>query len=778
MDAEALNKLFIAGGLSEAKAKDTVKSKALCGNFAAVLAEAGVSESKPVGEGTRGALLYNLAAKFPAVVPVEKRSMILKYILSDEIKNDAQLNGALDYVKSNQLESSVEGFKKASGIGIVVTEAQIKSEVNKILEKHKVELVANRYKFPAGKILGEARSVLKWGDGKTIKDSVDAAILAILGPKTEADLAKPAKVKGPKPAKPAAKEKDAKVAAESEYKGAVANFHLPGENHKTDGYVVTTKTMDLLKKHVKVTGGKVWTRFPPEPNGILHIGHSKAMNLNFNYAKKMEGKCYLRFDDTNPETESVEYVNGIKDMAEWLGHKPWKVTYSSDYFDELYALAVELIKRGKAYVCHQTAEQMFEERGGESKGARHESPFRNRPVEENLKLFEDMRKGKFPEGGATLRMKMDMTDGNPQMWDLVAYRVKYSAHHRSGDKWCIYPTYDFTHCLVDSLENISHSLCTREFTQSRISYYWLCNALDVYCPVQWEYSRMNITNTVLSKRKILKLIADGYVRGWTDPRLHTLPALRRRGFPPTAINAFCDKLGITTTDGMVEALLLESCVRDELNLSCDRTMAVLDPIEVVIENYPDGEKELEVENLLSDPSKGTHKVKFSKNILIEKDDFREEAEKGFKRLTPGQGVGLKYIGIVIYVEKVEKNAKGEVTKLVARYEEMTKENKPKGFIHWVSKAHSFAAEVRLYNLLFKSKNPQDKKAVPGGWLSDYNVNSEVIVPKVYLDKYIKKAKVGTVYQFERLGYFCVDEDSKKDHLVFNRTVTLKEDSGK
>ena len=556
-------------------------------------------------------------------------------------------------------------------------------------------------------------------------------------------------------------------------------FHKPGENYTTDGYVVTPKTMDLLKKHMEVTKGNVWTRFPPEPNGILHIGHSKAMNLNFNYAKAMGGKCYLRFDDTNPETESVEYVKGIMDMAKWLGHKPFKTTFSSDYFHELHALAVELIKRGKAYVCHQTAEQMFEERGGDSKGERHESPYRNRSIAENMKLFEDMRKGKFPEGGATLRMKMDMTSGNPQMWDLVAYRVKYSPHHRTGNEWCIYPTYDFTHCLVDSIENISHSLCTREFKQSRVSYYWLCNALDVYCPVQWEYSRMNITNTVLSKRKILKLINDGYVRGWSDPRLHTLPALKRRGFPPSGINAFCEKLGITTADSLADASLLESCVRDELNATCDRTMAVIDPVEVVIENYPEGKiEEVSVENFPGDDKKGCHTVKFSKTLFIERDDFREDLEKGFRRLAPGQGVGLRYVGVVIYLEKVEKNSKGDIVRIVTRYEKTTPENKPKGFIHWVSKDNARVAEARLYDFLFKSKNPQDKKAVPGGWLSDYNVNSEIVIPTIYIDSYLCSAKRETVFQFERLGYFCVDEDSTKDKLVFNRTVTLKEDAGK
>ncbi|CAN7948497.1 unnamed protein product, partial [Ixodes pacificus] len=342
------------------------------------------------------------------------------------------------------------------------------------------------------------------------------------------------------------------------------NFHAPGENHKTEGYVVTTSTMAHLKNHLKVTGGKVRTRFPPEPNGILHIGHAKAINVNFGYAKAHGGCCFLRYDDTNPEKEEERFFAGIQDMVQWLGYVPFKVTHASDYFDDLYALAVRLIQRGLAYVCHQRQEEM--------KGQNPPpSPYRNRTIEENLRLFEDMKKGKFAEGEATLRMKVTLEEGKQ---DPVAYRVRFVPHHRTGNKWCIYPTYDFTHCLCDSLEHITHSLCTKEFQSRQVtlrsSYYWLCNAVDVYCPVQWEYGRLNLNYTVVSKRKIGKLIEEGVVRDWDDPRLFTLTALRRRGFPPEAINNFCAKLGLTGSLSSVDPQMLEACVRDVLNTTAPR----------------------------------------------------------------------------------------------------------------------------------------------------------------------------------------------------------------
>jgi glutaminyl-tRNA synthetase len=407
---------------------------------------------------------------------------------------------------------------------------------------------------------------------------------------------------------------DDKIHSFMDLAGEALNFFKPGENYKTDGYVTTEKTTELIKKHLKETGGKVTTRFPPEPNGILHIGHAKAINFNFGYAKAHDGVCYLRFDDTNPEKEEEKYFKGIIDVVTWLGYTPSKITHASDQFDKLFALAVDLIQRDLAYVCHQKADEL--------KGHNVESsPWRNRCKEESLKLFNDMRKGKFDEGEASLRMKHTMEDGKE---DPVAYRIKYAHHARVGDKWCIYPTYDFTHCINDSLENITHSLCTKEFQARRSSYYWLNNALDLYCPVQWEYGRLNLNYTVVSKRKLMKLIQEGICFDWDDPRLFTLSGMRRRGYPPEAVNMFCAKVGVTMAQTTTDITLLESCVRTVLNLTAPRAMAVLEPLKVTIENYPhDSKIEITAPNFPADESKGNHTVFFDKVIYLDAVDFVE-----------------------------------------------------------------------------------------------------------------------------------------------------------
>ncbi|EOA96132.1 Glutaminyl-tRNA synthetase, partial [Anas platyrhynchos] len=413
------------------------------------------------------------------------------------------------------------------------------------------------------------------------------------------------------------------------------------------------------------------TRFPPEPNGILHIGHAKAINFNFGYAKANGGVCFLRYDDTNPEKEEEKYFTAIREMVEWLGYQPYAVTHASDYFDQLYSWALELIRRGQAYVCHQKVEEI--------KGHNPPpSPWRDRPVEESLLLFEDMRKGKFGEGEATLRMKLVMEDGK---MDPVAYRVKFTPHHRTGDKWCIYPTYDYTHCLCDSIEHITHSLCTKEFQARRSSYFWLCNALDVYCPVQWEYGRLNLLYTVVSKRKIIRLVETGAVR----------TALRRRGFPPEAINNFCARVGAV---GQV----LEACVREVLNEQAPRAMAVLEPLKVTITNFPTPETiDVLVPDFPADESRGSHKVPFQPIVYIEETDFREELDKGYKRLAPGQPVGLRHAGYVIAVQNVIKNASGRVMELEVTCTKSEVAEKPKAFIHWVSEP--LPCEVRLYERL-------------------------------------------------------------------------------
>lgn len=546
------------------------------------------------------------------------------------------------------------------------------------------------------------------------------------------------------------------------------HFHKTGENYKTDGYVVTGKTMDLLKQHLEFTKGQVRTRFPPEPNGILHIGHAKAININFGYAREKGGICFLRYDDTNPEKEEERFVTGIRDMVEWLGYKPHKITYSSDHFDELYEFACELIRRGNAYICHQKAEDM--------KGFNPPpSPWRDRPIAESIMLFEDMRKGKFEEGAATLRMKITLEEGKQ---DPVAYRIRYIAHHRTGNKWCIYPTYDFTHCLCDSLEHITHSLCTKEFQTRRSSYYWLCNAVDIYCPVQWEYGRLAMNYTVVSKRKIAKLIDEGIVFDWDDPRLFTLTALRRRGFPAEAINNFCAQLGLTGAQTVVDPTMLEASVRDVLNVTAPRIMVVLEPIKVTIVNLGEETITLTVPDFPAVETSSTHQIVLKKVIYIEQSDFVEStSDKGYRRLTPQQPVGLKHAGYVISVEKILRKEDGSVSELEVKCTpSLQAEKKPKAFIHWVSAP--VTCEVRLFERLFNHKNPEDVAQVPGGFVSDCNRDSLKVISNALVDMSLKEAKPYDKYQFERIGFFSVDTESTAEHLVFNRTVTLREDKGK
>ncbi|KFP34122.1 Glutamine--tRNA ligase, partial [Colius striatus] len=575
-----------------------------------------------------------------------------------------------------------------------------------------------------------ARSQLRWADGKTIKNEVDLQVLHLLGPKTEADLEK--KPKAAK-ARPVSVEKQKVAVVENgevgtetrslleQLRGEALKFHKPGENYKTEGYVVTPNTMALLKQHLAVTGGQVRTRFPPEPNGILHIGHAKAINFNFGYAKANGGVCFLRYDDTNPEKEEEKYFTAIREMVEWLGYQPYAVTHASDYFDQLYTWALELIRRGQAYVCHQKVEEI--------KGHNPPpSPWRDRPVEESLVLFEDMRKGKFGEGEATLRMKLVMEDGK---MDPVAYRVKFTPHHRTGDKWCIYPTYDYTHCLCDSIEHITHSLCTKEFQARRSSYFWLCNALDVYCPVQWEYGRLNLLYTVVSKRKIIRLVETGAVR-WERGR-------EPGQFTPRARLAW---------------------LSHHLNEQAPRAMAVLEPLKVTITNFPSPKAlEVLVPNFPADESQGFHKVPFQPTIYIEETDFREEVDKGYKRLAPGQPVGLRHTGYVITVQNIIKDASGHVIELEVTCTKSDVAEKPKAFIHWVSEP--LACEVRLYERLFLHKNPEDPSEVPGGFLSDLNPDSLRVIHNALVDSSVLSARPFDKFQFERLGYFSVDPDSEK-----------------
>lgn len=759
-------KEFVSLGLSEQKAKETLKNANVTKTLKVILNEVrGIVLPDGVG-----ILLYHLATKLKPQMQ-HHLSFIIKYIILKKLDSTLRVEKAIEFTLANVNQVNAAEFEKFCGVGIVVTPEEIEKVVEQEINAIKPELIEKRYRYNAGPLMQRVRTTLPWADGKAVKNEVDLQILDILGIKTNADLVPLPKEK--KPAKPSKPQKD--VTKESESVEALTiidvmkklNFHKPGENFKTDGYVLTEKTHDLLKEHLKITGGKIRTRFPPEPNGILHIGHAKAININFGYAAANNGTCYLRYDDTNPEKEEEKFFIGIRDMVEWLGYKPAKITHSSDNFDQLYQWAVQLIKNGLAYICHQTADEM--------KGFNPEpSPWRDRPIEESLQLFEDMKNGKIDEGAATLRMKITLEEGK---LDPVAYRVRFTPHHRTGSKWCIYPTYDYTHCLCDSIENITHSLCTKEFQSRRSSYYWLCNALSIYCPVQWEYGRLNVNYTVVSKRKIAKLIDENIVKDWDDPRLFTLTALRRRGFPAEAINNFCAQLGVTGAQSTVDPGMLEAFVRDYLNIHAPRVMVVVEPLKVIINNFPHaGVTKIPVPNFPNRLELGNHDVCFNQIIYIEKSDFMEVGDKGYRRLTKTQSVGLRHAGYVLEVVDIVKANNGDVIEVVCKCTEVDKvTSKPKAFIHWVS--DPINVDIRIYETLFKHKNPEDPAEVPGGFITDCNLDSLKIANGL-ADASIKSAKVYDKFQFERLGFFSVDPDTTRDRIVFNKTVGLKEDAGK
>jgi glutaminyl-tRNA synthetase len=528
-------------------------------------------------------------------------------------------------------------------------------------------------------------------------------------------------------------------------------------------------------------GGRVHTRFPPEPNGYLHIGHAKSICLNFGLAAEYGGLCNLRFDDTNPSKEEIEYVDSIKEDVRWLGFD-WgeREYYASDYFERLYQYALQLIRAGKAYVCDLSADEVREYRGTLTQPGK-DSPYRNRPVEENLDLFERMRAGEFPDGSRTLRAKIDMASPNLNMRDPVMYRILRAAHHRTGDKWCIYPTYDFAHGQSDSIEGITHSICTLEFEDHRPLYDWFLEELGIHRPQQIEFARLNLTHTVLSKRKLLQLVQEGRVAGWDDPRMPTLAGIRRRGYTPAAIRSFCERIGVAKRNSTVDIAMLEHCLREDLNRSAPRVMAVLRPLRVVLDNYPEGKAEdLEAVNNPEEPAMGTRQVPFSRVLYIEQEDFREDPPKGFFRLAPGREVRLRYAYIIKCVDVVRDPKSGEVTELRCTYDPDTKSGsaqsgrKVKATLHWVSAAHALPAEVRLYDHLFSTENPDDVEE-GADWKSSLNPNSLETLTAARVEPGLAAAAPGSRYQFERLGYFCVDcVDSRAGALVFNRTVSLRD----
>lgn len=532
-------------------------------------------------------------------------------------------------------------------------------------------------------------------------------------------------------------------------------------------------------------GGRVHTRFPPEPNGYLHIGHAKSICLNFGLAEKYNGKCNLRFDDTNPETEDVEYVDSIKEDIKWLGFD-WedREYYSSDYFEQLYQWAIKLIEKGKAYVCDMTGEEMSANRGTPTQPGK-ESPNRNRRVEENLELFQRMRNGDFKDGEKTLRAKIDMASPNMHMRDPVMYRIKHAPHHRTGDKWCIYPSYDFTHGQSDFIEKITNSICTLEFEVHRPLYEWFLDSIAQdgdERPVQREFARLNINYTIMSKRKLAQLVNENLVSGWDDPRMPTISGLRRRGFTPESIKYFAEKIGVAKRDSVIDFSLLEFCIKEDLNKRAQRVMSVLEPLKVIITNYPeDKEEELDAVNNPEDESMGKRKVPFSKVLYIEQNDFMEDAPKKFFRLAPGREVRLRY-AYYITCDEVIKDPTGKVTELRCSYDPETKGGKSpdgrkvKATLHWVSAKHAIDAKVNLYDRLFLKENP-DEVEEGKNFTSNLNPDSlKSIIGK--MEPSLKNAKPGDSFQFERLGYFCTDKNSKPSSLIFNRTVTLRDNWAK
>ncbi len=539
---------------------------------------------------------------------------------------------------------------------------------------------------------------------------------------------------------------------------------------------------DIIEEHLRTSRfqGRVATRFPPEPNGYLHIGHAKSVCLNFGIAAQYEGSCNVRMDDTDPSGESLEYVESIINDVRWLGFD-WgdRLFYASDYFERLYQFAVQLVKAGKAYVCGLSADEIRDQRGTLTEPGK-ESPYRKRPIEENLDLFERMRAGEFEDGARVLRAKIDMASPNITLRDPVLYRIKRATHYRTGTKWCIYPMYDFAHCLSDSIEKITHSICTLEFENNRPLYDWILDHLNVDChPQQIEFARLNLSYTVLSKRRLIELVTKGYVTGWDDPRMPTLAGMRRRGYTPEAIRSFCARIGVAKSENLVDISLLEHCVREDLNERAPRVMGVLRPLRVVIDNYPEGQtEEFECPNHPQDLSMGSRRVPFSRVLYIEQDDFQKNPPKKYYRLAPEREVRLRYSYIIKYVNVVEDLRTGEVVEVHCTYDPATRNGPPpdghkvEGVIHWVSANHSVPAEVRLYDRLFQIPDPMAKE---DDFIEHLNPASLETLSSCRVEPGLSGTEPESRYQFERLGYFCVDaEDSSAKKLVFNRIVTLRD----
>ena len=779
-------------GLEEKKIAEITKKKKLAERVKFVLDESKVDKcEKEVGN-----MLISIAEKLNPAYN-HRLPLLLKYVLSKEISTTHQLDFAIDFLKKKGEENvTEEEFKEKCGIGLKISEEDIKKELDEIIKKYEEKLKKERYKFQTVKILSELRKKFTFVDPKLTKKIVDDEIDKILGGKNQDELEEEKLRKEFDALKK--KQKDKKTFTEEDkkrleeiknnlkkYDEKEKSLKTENEEEKSEKDKLSTlmardmksslNPPELLKKHLEFTKGKIYTRFPPEPNGYLHLGHAKAMRFDFGQAEKAGGFTYLRLDDTNPEKETKEYIDSIKENCEWLGYKPFKVTYASDYFDDLYRIAVQLIKEGKAYVDDLPKAVISEYRT-----QKKDSPYRNRTVEENLKLFEQMRQGRFEEKEKCLRLKIDMKHDNPCMRDPVAYRIKYVPHPHAGDKWCIYPTYDFTHCLNDSLENITHSLCTLEFEIRRDSYYWLLEAAHMYRPFVWEFSRLNVTHIVVSKRKLIQLVTSHTTTGWDDPRMPTINGLRRRGYTADSINKFVDSVGVTRrgNENIISIKLLENAIKTDLDTKAPRTMSVINPLKVVLTNL--------TENVVIDTplfpklkeSGGVRKVTLTKTIFIECNDFKEavdDTKKQFFGLTPNQEVGLKYAGSIKLNEIKKDPNSGKILELHCTYDSSPK--KTAGRIHWISDVDSTTAELRLYDYLFLSDDPfhANEEGVSHDPMDDVNPNSLITKYHSLVNKDLcKNCKSGDHFQFERLGYFVVDPDTEgnKGRFVFNLTVDL------
>ncbi|KAI0663222.1 glutaminyl-tRNA synthetase [Cubamyces menziesii] len=712
-----LIELFKKIGLTQSKAAEAAKSPKSASTLRNII-ESHDLVDKQLDE-KQAVLLAALAVQGSKLGEAE-RSYAVNAILDGRLKTTDQVSEAAKYLDAHPVPVDESDFNKSCGVGFSITAEEL---VNRVKE-YVASSAYSGWNNLGAAIGGLKGTDLRWANPLELKNAVENAFTEKFGAK-EASKPKGKEPKKEAAAKPAAQAEPTPASSSRSVfsEGFLGHLHKVGGNPQIHPH--------LREKHLAATKGLVHTRFPPEPNGFLHIGHSKAIFVNFGYAAYHGGHCYLRYDDTNPEAEEGRYFESILETVRWLGYEPWKITYSSDYFDQLYELAVELIRRDKGYVCHCTAEEIFANRGGEERGPRKACVHRTRPIAESLAEFEKMKNGFYQPGQAILRMKQDLESGNTMMWDLVAYRVLNSPHHRTGTKWKVYPTYDFTHCLCDSFENITHSLCTTEFIASRESYEWLCDALEVYKPRQSEYGRLNLTGTIMSKRKILQLVKEGYVLDWDDPRLYTLIALRRRGVPPGAILSFVSSLGVSTSATNIQAVRFEQAVRQYLEGAVPRLLMVLRPLKVTIENLPEDfllwlEKPLHPKV----PELGSSKVPLTRTIYIDEDDFRLEDSKDYFRLAPGKTVGLfQAPWPITHVSHKTDPATGKVIEIICRAENEGAPKKPKAFIQWVAEHRASGSpvvvdETRIFHQLFKSDNPS--AAVPD-FKADINPDSLEIV---------------------------------------------------